>query len=164
MKVGQKLAWALAALLALAMGPATPAVTPTPAMLQIPKIGLQSFLQGTDTPQIYKTLYTGGTNGSKIIGLTAASYDGSVIHGINCQVSRSSVGYTLWIFLLPINANGGSAPTINGLSPTIIAGLPIDSDGNPFLYLQPSDIFQCTYTTAFSTGGGIIISAIGADF
>src|SRR5262249_17332419 len=54
------------------------AVTPNSAVdPQTPALGLVQFLQGTDSAGAYKTVYTCGSNGSKIVAMVASSSDGS---------------------------------------------------------------------------------------
>lgn len=131
---------------------------------QTPKNGLVQFLQGTDVAGTYKTLYTGSANGSKIMSIVATTNDPSATHLLTCQVVNGGVFY------------GGTAATIavstgfaNAAYPLNIistwTGLPVDSDGNPFLYLKSaSDTLQCTFATAITATDVINIMATAADF
>src|SRR5271165_5399153 len=51
------------------------AVSSTPVFVQTPNRGIVQFLQGTDSAGTYKTLYTGGSNGSKCTGMYITSND-----------------------------------------------------------------------------------------
>lgn len=155
---------AAAALVGMAIAPALAAVTTTPAMLQAPKIGLQQFVQGTDAPNAYKTIYTGGTNGSRVVSLIAFSNDAAAAHSVICSISRSATVYTLISTTVPINAGTSVAPAVDILNGSQFVGLPLDADGNHYLYLQASDILECAYVTALTTGTQITLSAVGADF
>jgi len=156
---------ALLALECLGLAPAFAAVTPTPAMLQTAKLGLQNFVQGTDAPAAVKTIYTAGSNGSLIFSITAVNGDTVNSHAIYCYIFRSSVQYVFVTFNLP--AGSGSAPgvpQVSALTPTIMPGMPLNADGNEFFYLQSGDTLQCTYTSALATGTNITLYSVGADF
>jgi hypothetical protein len=133
---------------------------------QIPNLGVVQFLQGTDSAGTYKTLYTGGANGSIIKGLIATTNDASAAHLVTCQVVRSAVKYAVTSVNIPINSGFASgAPPVNLLSSTNTPGLPIDSDQNPFIYLfNASDTLQCTFATALTASDVINIIAVATDF
>ena len=165
----RKLRMALVAalyLLPLGIAPLLAAVTATPVFVQAPKLATVQFLQGTDTAGTYKVLYTGGTNGSKIVGIIATSNDASASHLVTCQLARSAVSYGGVAVTVPVNAGfANAAPPVSLMSPTVWAGLPFDSDGNPFLYLSGSgDTITCTFATALTTSDVINVIAVVADF
>lgn len=55
-------------------------------------------------------------------------------------------------------------PPINLLSQANWPGLPLDSDGNPYLYLVSGDTLQCTYATALTTSDVLNVVFVGGDF
>jgi hypothetical protein len=57
----------------------------------------------------------------------------------------------------------GVAP-LNLLAPATWAGLPLDSDGNPYLQLMSGDTIQATFATALTSTDFINIIASCADF
>jgi len=144
------------------------ATSSSPVLVQVPKLALVKFL-GTistpDAPGTYKTLYTGGANGSKIIGLWENNNDGSLTHNVTLAINRSGIIYGGVVFTTAVNdgwANG--TPAKNLMTPTLWPGLPIDSDGNPYFFLQSGDILQATFATALTTNSFINLAAVVGDF
>ena len=60
---------------------------------QTPNRGLAQFLQGTDAAGTYKTIYTGGANGSKCFSLFSTNNDASATHLLTVQIYSGSVYY-----------------------------------------------------------------------
>ena len=60
------------------------------------------------------------------------------------------------------NVAGTSA--VNLLDTTVIVGLPVDSDGNPFLYLGASDTLTAATLVQVTSGKVVNLQAIYADF
>lgn len=133
---------------------------------QTPKVGATRFVQGTDTPGIYKTIYTGQTNGSKCFALLLNHNDQSATHLVTMRISSNSVDYDISTYTTVT----GSAPAntfgtpVNLFSPTIWPGLPVDSQGNAYIYLQNGDALQATFATALTATNQINIVAYCGDF
>ena len=132
---------------------------------QTPKLAVVQFLQGTDAAGTYKTLYTGGTNGTKVSGLWSTSEDGTAAHVVTCQLVRSAVMYGGEATNVPLNSGyAAGAAAVNLMSAVVWPGLPIDGNGNPYLYLSASDLIQCTFSTALTTATYLNVGAIVSDF
>lgn len=133
---------------------------------QTPNRGIVQFLQGTDAAGTYKTLYTGGANGSIVKGIFATSNDASAAHLVTCQIVNGGVKYGGVAATVAINSGmANAAPPVNLMSPSIWTGLPLDSDGNPFFFLaSANDTLQCTYATALTTSDAVSLIAVAADF
>lgn len=144
------------------------AVTPTPVFVQTPKITPQSFVQGTDAAGTYKTIFTAGANGSKITAVLANTTDGTASHVLTLRLNRSATGYTLINVTLPINAGGDGATAsidvLAGGSASLLAGLPVDNDGQKYIFLESGDTLEMTFATALTTGKNIYVVAVGANF
>lgn len=140
------------------VGLALAAVTPGSIVtLQAPAVGLVQFLQGTDSAGTYKTLFTAGvggtpsSSGSKCNALWLTTDDGTATHVVTVQVSRGGIRYggvAVTTTLSQGFVNG--TPPLNLFAPTIWPGLPLDSDGNPYLQLMAGDLLQATYATALT--------------
>lgn len=155
------------ALLLLVCAPAFAATTPNSYITaQTPKINVVQFLQGTDSAGTYKTVYTGSANGSKIVALWMNNNDPSATHLVTCQVVRSAVFYGGVAITSVVNAGyANAALPQNMMIPTLWPGLPLDSDGNPFIYLSSaSDSIQCTFATAITATDAVNVGAVGYDF
>lgn len=155
-------------ILALTCNVALAATTPNSVVTaQTPNLGVVQFLQGTDVAGTYKTLYTGNANGSKIISLVATTNDPSAGHLVTCEIVLSAVKYGGVAVSVPVNSGftGASAVPVNMMSSTNWVGLPVDSDGNPFIYLpSASYTLQCTFATALTSGKVLNVQAVSGDF
>ncbi len=140
------------------------AVTPTPVFVQTPILGVQNFTTA-DSALTYKTVYAGGTNGSKVVGVNITTNDTTAAHVVTLAVTRNTTNYVLGIADVTIAGQGTQTGTVavNGL-----AGmqLPVDNDGEPYLFLQSTlDALRATFATAITLAGARIdVVAIGADF
>jgi len=152
--------------------PAYSATTPNSAILpQTPNTNATSYIQGTDAAGTYKTIYTGGTNGSKIVGIYVTSNDGSASHLVTIQYSTSSSSHCG-----SSTCFGGTAVTIasnagfaNGTPPVNMLanwpGLPLDAAGNPYIFLPSnSTTLEATFATALTTSDQVNIVVVAADF
>ena len=141
------------------------AVTSTPVLPQTPVITPQNFVQGTDVAGTYKTVYTAGANGSKVVSLTANTTDGSAAHVMTVAITRSAVTYPLVNVNLPVNSGGdGTTPAVDLLNSSLLPGLPVDNDGQRYLFLKSGDTLQVTFATALTAGKSIFVQCVGADF
>lgn len=135
---------------------------------QTPKITPQNFVQGTDSAGTYKTIYTAGSNGSKIVGINVTTDDGSATHVLTLVLTRSATDYVLGAYTLPVNSGtDGSAATVDLLAggpSTLIKGLPFDNDGQRYLFLESGDTLRLTFATALTASKRINVLTIGADF
>src|SRR5205823_13867707 len=130
--------------------------------------GCTTTAASTDAAPTWVTVYTGGSvgPGSKITGLYITSTDATA-HVVTCSVNKNGArGGGVAITTSTTKPGFASAvPAINLLSSTNWPGLPVDSDGNPYLYLSSaSDKIDCRFATALTSGTLIGIVAIGADF
>lgn len=132
---------------------------------QTPTRGVVQFLQGTDTAGTYKTLYTGGTNGSKCYGGYLTSND-PASHLVTLQVVNATIKYGGAALntgtTLPGFANG--VPAIAFMSASNWPGLPIDNSGNPFLFLATGDTLQATFATVLTASDFVNLHVTCADF
>lgn len=167
---------ALAALLCTAalVIPAQPATTPNSAITpQTPNVGKVQFLQGTDVAGTYKSAYTGGANGSKIVAIYATSNDASLAHLVTWQISSSTSAHCSpatscfggAAVTVPINAGfANAAPAINLMSQGNWPG-PVDSDGNTFFFLPSSSYtIEVTFATALTSTDWINVVVVASDF
>jgi hypothetical protein len=153
------------ALLLAQIAPTFAAVTATPVFPQTPKNNVVQFLQGTDTAGTYKTLVTAGSNGTKCVGMYATSNDASASHLLTVQIVRSSVKYGGVAITIPISAGyANGVAQIALMTAANWVGLPLDSDGNLFFYLESGDTVQATFATALTSTDVLNVIAVCADF
>lgn len=144
------------------------AVTPTGVLLQTPKITPQNFVQGTDSAGTYKTIFTAGANGSKVVAITLSTTDTAATHIVTVVLTRSATLYILGSYVIPINSgSNGVAANVNLLAggpSSLIVGLPVDLAGQSYLFMENGDTLQATFATALTSSTRIDILTVGANF
>jgi len=130
----------------------------------------------TQTPKAYKAQITNasgtaavnlvnpGTNGTKVISIVCSNTDTSA-YNVTFSVLRSSTTYFLDTVAIPASAGySASAPPVSILNTTNIPGIPLDSDGNPYLFLEPTDTLQMANGATIAAGKAISCHTVAADF
>jgi hypothetical protein len=150
----------------LAASPASAAVTANSVVTaQTPNRGIVQFLQGTDAAGTYKTLYTAGANGSKCFGGYMTSNDATA-HLVTFQLVNGGVRYG-GTAISTGTSTPGFASGVGALqvtSPTVWPGLPLDSDGNPYISMISGDTLQATYATTLTSTDFINVVITCSDF
>lgn len=115
------------------------AVTSTPVFPQTPKMAIV-----VASTTVQTTIYTAPSTGAKVVGLLLTNTTGSASTA-TCQVKQSSTAITFLVISVPANAGTANGiPAVSALSVSNTPGLPVDSDGNYFIYLtNASDSIQC---------------------
>lgn len=139
---------------------------------QAPQNAVLNFIQGTDSALTYKTLYTGATNSSKVKGVYASSSD-TTAHNVIMAVDVTATGthcassscYGQCYVSGLTGAANYAANTANLMAPATCQGLPLDSQGNPFIYLKSTQTLEVTFTTALNVSSSQInIFAVIEEF
>lgn len=134
-------------------------VTATPVFVQTPKAAVQQILPADTTTA--KTLVTAGTNGTKVTGIIATSDDTSRI--VKLAIVRSAVVYVIGTTTIAANAgNDGTTASTNML--TSIPGLPVDNDGQPYLFMSSGDTLTAAVTVTVTAAKTISLTAVVGDF
>lgn len=152
----------LTLLIALCFASAAQAATTANSVVtaQTPNNGKLQFT-GSSSAGTYATVYTGGTNGSKLIGLFVSNTDSTATHVVTCAVFNGGTQYASY----SVTTTSPAAGAYNNLAMLQSwVGLPVDSDGNPFMYLISGDTVQCTFATAITAAKFVDVLAIAADF
>ena len=139
------------------------ALSNVPVLVQTPKIGLVQCVNADGTNP--KTVVTPGTNGSKVTSLTVASND-TASRTFNIFITRSAANYLIGSVTVPAGSgNDGSTPSVNALTSALIPGLPVDNDGQPYLFLQQNDALVVALTTSsVTTAKTVSFAAVYGDF
>jgi hypothetical protein len=108
-----------------------------PTFVKTPNWGATQITTGTGSSTVV-TVYAGGANGSKISALLGVSIGTTSAFDVQWGISS---GGTLFIHgTASVAVSAGSSdtiPTANLMSNTNVP-LPLDSDGNPFVFLASS--------------------------
>lgn len=138
------------------------AVSATPVFPQTPNGGHVQILPADASA--LKTLYTAATNGSKVTAVIATSND-TTARDLTIGITRSSVFYPLGTITCAINAGQvAGTPALNLLDPSVIKGLPVDNDGQVYIFLVSGDTLQVKSLTTVTTAKEIDLSCVAADF
>jgi hypothetical protein len=114
------------------------AVSDTPVFVQTPKITPQNFVQGTDAAGTFKTIYTAGADGSKVVSITVTTTDTTAAHDLTLALTRSAVDY-----IIATTTIDGTGDTFveGGFMPSI-QGCPTDSDGQRYIHLESGEFLS----------------------
>lgn len=147
-------------------GAAFAATTPNSIVTaQTVKRGLVQFLQGTDVAGTFKTLYTAGANGSKCFGMYETNNDGSATHLVSVGIFNATINFGGMAITTASNDGFANATPAKALmSPANWPGLPIDNNGNPFIYLQSGDTIQATFATSLTAATTVNLFVNCVDF
>ena len=141
------------------------AVVPNaPIFPQVPKRHMQRFVTA-DPIGTYKIVLTGnntvGTNqaGTRCHGLSVISDDPTTPHQVYFRINSGGLVYPG-----PVVNVGTTQVPVSVLNNITWPGLPPDSDGGYFLYLEPGQVLEATYVGTISSGSIIAIHADCWDF
>lgn len=134
-----------------------------PFFFDAPKVSTQT-IANADTTTL-KTIVTGATNGTKIIALILTSDDSST-RDVQIGITKSGGSFSpIGTMTMAVTAGTIAATAgVNGLDrDTKIPGLPLDSDGNPFLHLESGDTLQMKALVTVTSAKKIYATAIHGD-
>jgi hypothetical protein len=140
------------------------AVTATPVFVQTPKNYKVQILPGDGSA--LKTIAAGGANGTKITSIIATSSD-TVARNVTWGITTGGVFFPLGTVQVPITAGQVDLTNVavNLFDISKTPGLPIDSDGNSYVFLSgPGDTLQIKSLTTVTAAKEIDITANGGDF
>jgi hypothetical protein len=138
------------------------AVTTTPALPQTPQLGVTQLAHAQSANTLV-TVATAGTNGSKVNSVWATNTDPANAYLTQVWLTRSGTNFLLGTVNVPVSAgNTAAAPSVNIFGG--ITGLPLDSDGNPYVYLQSGDVLAVSATTQVASSQTLTVASNFASF
>lgn len=139
------------------------AISHQPTFVQTPKTTPIAFTNG-DSANTKKTIATAGSDGSKIVAVTAASTDSST-RIAQLWLTRSATSYLLSSTTIAITAGSdGSTPAANLMNTTDWPSRPIDKDSQRYILLESGDTLQVSFTTQVTAAKEIDVVAVFANF
>jgi len=133
----------------------------TPAFVATPKVTPQSWTN-SDSANTKKTICTAGSGGSKVVAILAASTDSSA-RVFQIFLTRSATDYLLGALSVPITAGSdGTTSAANLLA--LIPGLPLDNDGQRYLFLENGDVLKANNVTQVTSAKEIDVTVIFGNF
>lgn len=134
----------------------------SPVFVATPKITPAAFTNA-DAANTKKTIHTAGASGSKVVSVIVTSTETANARVGQLWLTRSATSYLLGSFNTPINSGfDGSAATVNALS--LMPGLPLDNDGQPYLFFESGDTFQVSFTTQVAAGKEVDVTCVAGNF
>lgn len=135
----------------------------TPVFVGTPKITPVAFTN-SDSANTKKTVATAGSSGTKVVGVIATSTDTSSRTG-QLWLTRSATSYLLGsVSVVTLAGTDGSTATANLLPASLMAALPRDNDGQPYLFLESGDTLQVSFTAQVTSAKEIDVVAISGNF
>ncbi len=139
------------------------AVSHLPVLVQTPKTTSNTWVNA-DSADTKKTVVTAGSNGSKVTALIATSSDTSD-RLAQVWITRSATSYLLATVNVPdLSGFGAADPTVNLLNSTSLPGLPVDNDGQSYLFLESGDTLQVSFTTQVTAAKTVYVTSCFANF
>lgn len=137
-------------------------VTPTPAFVQTPQLGIASFTNA-DSANTKKTIATAGANGSKVVAITATSTETANARVAQLWLTRSATSYLLASANVPLNS-GFDGATMGANLLALFNGLPHDNDGQAYVFLLSGDTLQVSFTTQVAAGKEVDVACQYGNF
>ncbi len=137
------------------------AVSHSPVLVQFAKITPAAFTN-SDSANTKKTIATAGTDGSKVVAVHAASTDTSA-RIAQLWLTRSATSYLLGAKSVAITA-GSDGTTVTSNLLDNLAALPMDNDGQRYLFLESGDTLQVSFTTQVTAAKEIDVVAQFGNF
>jgi len=132
----------------------------TPAFVATPKTPAVAFVNADGTS--FKTLITGGTNGSRVDTLFGTNTDTASAYVMQLALQKSSVDYVIGEVSLPLGAGtNGAAKSVAMLNPTDIPGLAYTENGS--LFLEAGVSLRARPKTAVSGSFTVQIVGVAGD-
>lgn len=133
-----------------------------PAFAATPKRGKQQIANADAST--FKSLLSAGSSGTKVFGITLQSTDTSA-RVVQISLYDGTTDFLIGSVTVAAGAgNDGLTPSQPGFDPSLLASLPKDNDGNPYVLLQSGDSIRISSTTTVTSGKTINATAQAADF
>ena len=151
-------------LILLCLGvPALAATVPNSVITtQVPRAYKAQIVNGTGTNPV--TIATAGTNGTKISSILCTDTDTSG-YTLTFSIVRSATTYVFVVVQIPASSGNlnGTVP-LNVMSSTVLPGLPVDTNNNPYFYLESTDTLQFASTGTVASPKVVSCGTVAEDF
>lgn len=137
-------------------------VSNTPVFIQTPKVTQTTIVNADASAQ--KVVCTAGTNGTKVVALMLCSDDTSS-RIIQVLIKRGGTSVLVGSVSVPTLAGtDGAAYGVNALNGLMLPGLPIDSDGQKYIFLESGDTLEIKSTTTVTAAKTVSATCISGNF
>ncbi len=109
------------------------------------------------------TLYTAGSNGSRVYGLFLSTND--VANSVFLYIYNGSTAFPIGFIAVPATAGDlANTPCVDALSPANCPGLPFDGTGKPYVELATGCTLKMAAFANVTAAKSIFGSSMGADY
>lgn len=141
----------------------------SPAFVGVPNVRQCQFAAASGTTA--NIIYQSGASGSKVVGVYVSLKDATALT-LNFYLGGNTAATinTTPIWSVPVPANAGANSTIPAVavfSSSQVPGLPVDNDGQPYLFLANNttqNTLWCNTSAATQTGNILMAWAVAGDF
>lgn len=136
----------------------------TPTFVGTPGLALLQLTSGEGTAT-EPLLDVTGTGSAKVVSIIATSTDTSN-RTVQLYVLRAGTLYLLGSTVIPAGAGtDGVTPAVNMLNPSLMPGLPVDNDGQAYLFLVGgTDKLEVILVAGLTSGKFINIAVVYGTF
>jgi hypothetical protein len=133
----------------------------TPAFAATPRAGLVQIANADASNQ--KDVLSAGANGTKVTALMAASDDTSA-RVVQVSILRSATNYVLGsVSVAAASGTDGATAAVDLLKALLLPGLPVDADGQHYLFLESGDKLQVKSLATVTSAKLVHVTAVAAD-
>ena len=111
------------------------------------------------------TIYTAGSQGGRIVSLTASTSD-TVTINVFLYILRSATVIPIGLVNIPLSSGNTNAArfVVDFLNGTNIPGLPLENTGRQYIPLMPNDVLRATTLANLSASTSCWLTAHGMDY
>jgi len=112
-----------------------------------------------------KAVYTAGAFGGIVYSLMISTNDTTAVNAIIYKLDGATVKH-LGMVNIPVGAGtNGTSANVNAFAGTAFAliGLPIDSNGNYFIYMKPNEVLKIAVLAAMTANKCVWATSQGLD-
>lgn len=110
-----------------------------------------------------RAVMSGAANGSKVVAVIATS-DDTAAKDLKIGIIKSGTFYPIAAKNIPITAGQvSSVAAVNMLDPSYAQGLPVDNDGQPYLFLESTDQLGAALIANVTSGKLISVTVVHGD-
>lgn len=134
----------------------------SPAFAATPKLGVVKIVNADASAQ--KDVLAAGSSGTKVVSVTAVSDDTSA-RVLQLSVLRSAANYILGSVSVPAaSGTDGTTAAVDLLAAALVPDLPVDNDGQRYLFLESGDTLQVKSLTTVTSAKTVTVAAVAAHF
>lgn len=125
-------------------------------------VGCKAILPADTTATV--DIWTAGADGGRINSLVIQSTD-TAIRDIKLFITDAAVDFPIGTVRIPASAgNNGTTASVNALAAALLPGLPLDSNGNPYIQLEGTAKLRGAMLVTITAATQVTVNALGENF